>query len=63
MLISLINTAAVENTAGVPEEQIKKQLSHAVCKVNIDSDGRLVMTTMIRKYMSEHPKEFDPRKI
>jgi fructose-bisphosphate aldolase class II len=52
----------LENTAGVPEEQIKKAVKSAVCKVNIDSDGRLVMTAMIRKYMSEHPKEFDPRK-
>ncbi len=52
----------LENTAGVPEDQIKKAVKSAVCKVNIDSDGRLVMTAMIRKYMSEHPKEFDPRK-
>lgn len=33
-----------------------------VCKVNIDSDGRLVMTAMIRKYLAENPSEFDPRK-
>jgi len=52
----------LENTAGVPEEQIKRAVKSAVCKVNIDSDGRLVMTAMIRKYLSEHPKEFDPRK-
>lgn len=31
----------LENTAGVPEEQIKKAVKSAVCKVNIDSDGRL----------------------
>ncbi len=52
----------LENTAGVPEEQIKKAVSLSVCKVNIDSDGRLVMTAMIRKYLAENPKEFDPRK-
>ncbi|HSV31774.1 MAG TPA: class II fructose-bisphosphate aldolase [Atribacteraceae bacterium] len=50
------------NTAGVPEEQIQRAVKSAVCKVNIDSDGRLVMTAMIRKYLAEHPKEFDPRK-
>ncbi|HNQ36013.1 MAG TPA: class II fructose-bisphosphate aldolase, partial [bacterium] len=33
-----------------------------VCKVNIDSDGRLVMTALIRKCLTENPKEFDPRK-
>ena len=52
----------LENTAGVPEDQIKRAVKSAVCKVNIDSDGRLVMTAMIRKYLYEHPKEFDPRK-
>jgi fructose-bisphosphate aldolase class II len=52
----------LENTAGVPEEQIKKAVKMNVCKVNIDSDGRLVMTAMIRKYLAENPKEFDPRK-
>jgi len=52
----------MENTAGVPEDQIRKAVKTNVCKVNIDSDGRLVMTAMIRKYMAENPKEFDPRK-
>jgi fructose-bisphosphate aldolase class II len=33
-----------------------------VCKINIDSDGRLVMTAMIRKVFAEKPEEFDPRK-
>jgi fructose-bisphosphate aldolase class II len=33
-----------------------------VCKVNIDSDGRLVVTAMIRKVLKENPAEFDPRK-
>jgi fructose-bisphosphate aldolase, class II len=50
------------NTAGVPEDQIKKAVKSNVCKVNIDSDGRLVMTAMIRKCFVEHPEEFDPRK-
>ncbi len=50
------------NTAGVPEEQIRKAVKTNVCKVNIDSDGRLVMTAIIRKCFVEHPEEFDPRK-
>ncbi|HOK80352.1 MAG TPA: class II fructose-1,6-bisphosphate aldolase [bacterium] len=52
----------IENAAGVPEEQLRRAAKSAVCKINIDSDGRLVMTAMIRKYLSEHPSEFDPRK-
>jgi len=34
----------------------------AVCKINIDSDLRLAMTGSVRKYLAEHPSEFDPRK-
>ena len=34
----------------------------AVCKINVDSDGRLAMTAAIRRILSEHPEEFDPRK-
>jgi fructose-bisphosphate aldolase class II len=33
-----------------------------VCKINIDSDGRLVMTAVVRKMLQEDPKNFDPRK-
>ena len=34
----------------------------AVCKINVDSDGRLVMTATIRKIFATKPSEFDPRK-
>lgn len=47
---------------GVPEKQLRSAAKGAVCKINIDSDGRLVMTGVIRKYLSEHPTDFDPRK-
>ena len=33
-----------------------------MCKVNIDSDGRLAMTAMVRKMLTDNPKNFDPRK-
>ena len=33
-----------------------------MCKVNIDSDGRLVVTAIVRKMLQEDPKNFDPRK-
>jgi len=47
---------------GVPEEMLRKAASMAVCKINIDSDLRLAMTAAIRKYLYEHPEDFDPRK-
>ncbi len=50
------------DSVGIPESQLRKAARSAVCKINIDSDGRLAMTAMIRKVLSEHPEEFDPRK-
>lgn len=51
----------LEDTAGVSEEQLRRAASSAVCKINIDSDGRLAVTAAIRKVFSEKPGEFDPR--
>lgn len=52
----------LENAVGVPEDQLRKAAKSAVCKINVDSDGRLVMTAAIRKVFAEKPAEFDPRK-
>jgi fructose-bisphosphate aldolase class II len=51
----------MEGTAGVSEDQLRRAASSAVCKINIDSDGRLAMTAAIRKVFVEKPGEFDPR--
>jgi fructose-bisphosphate aldolase class II len=51
------------DSVGIPEEQLRKAAKSAVCKINIDSDGRLAMTAMIRKVLTEKPEEFDPRNI
>jgi len=52
----------LENAAGVPEDQLRRATHSAVCKINIDSDGRLVVTAKIREVFANSPKEFDPRK-
>ncbi|MFA6770282.1 MAG: class II fructose-bisphosphate aldolase [Bacteroidales bacterium] len=52
----------LKDSIGIPEEQLRKAALSAVCKVNIDSDGRLAMTGAIRKVLAEKPEEFDPRK-
>ena len=49
------------DAVGIPEEQLRKAATMAVCKINIDSDIRLAMTGNIRKYFAEHPDHFDPR--
>ncbi|MBQ6672745.1 MAG: class II fructose-1,6-bisphosphate aldolase [Spirochaetales bacterium] len=52
----------LKDSVGIPESQLREAAKSAVCKINIDSDGRLAMTAMIRKYLAEHPEAFDPRK-
>ncbi len=62
--VALINKhgGSMEQAVGIPEEQLRRAAQSAVCKINIDSDGRLAMTAMIRKVFAEKPGEFDPRK-
>src|SRR3989338_3749872 len=62
--VDIINRCGgkLENTAGVPEEQLRRAARSSVCKINIDSDGRLAMTAKIREVFTDSPKEFDPRK-
>ncbi|UWU99269.1 class II fructose-1,6-bisphosphate aldolase, partial [Treponema pallidum] len=50
------------DSVGIPEEQLRKAAKSAVCKVNIDSDGRLAMTAAIRRVLTTKVDEFDPRK-
>ncbi|MGC9337554.1 MAG: class II fructose-bisphosphate aldolase [Candidatus Cloacimonadia bacterium] len=47
---------------GVPEEQLRLAAKSAVCKINIDSDGRLAMTAKVREVLANEPSVFDPRK-
>ena len=62
--VKIINTygGALKDAIGIPEEQLRQAAKSAVCKINIDSDGRLAMTAAVRKVFVEHPEEFDPRK-
>ena len=55
------NGGNMPGAIGVPEDQLRKAASLAVCKINIDSDLRLAMTASIRQYLNEHPDHFDPR--
>lgn len=52
----------IDGAKGVPNEMLRKAASMAVCKINMDTDLRLAMTASIRKFLSEDPKQIDPRK-
>lgn len=62
--VEIINNygGKLDGAVGIPEEQLRKAAESAVCKINIDSDGRLAFTAMIRETLAKHPTEFDPRK-
>ena len=53
---------ALKDSIGIPEEQLRKAATSAVCKINIDSDGRLAMTAAVREVFATKPGEFDARK-
>ncbi len=63
-LVKIINShgGKLKDAIGIGEDQLREAAKSAVCKINIDSDGRLAMTAAIRKVFDEKPEEFDPRK-
>lgn len=63
-LVAVVNKYGgnLKDAVGIPEEQLRKAATSAVCKINIDSDGRIAMTAAIREVMANKPAEFDPRK-
>jgi fructose-bisphosphate aldolase, class II len=62
--VQLINQygGKMDGAVGVPEDQLRKAAASAVCKINIDSDGRLAVTAKVREFLTNNPGEFDPRK-
>jgi len=63
-LVATINKygGGLKDAIGIPEEQLRRAAASAVCKINIDSDGRLAMTAAVREVFANKPAEFDPRK-
>ena len=62
--VDLINKygGQMPNAMGVPEEMVSRAAKMGMCKVNIDTDLRLALTSKIRQVFAEKPGEFDPRK-
>ena len=52
----------IKETYGVPVAEIQAGIKHGVRKINIDTDLRLASTGAIRRFLAQHPEEFDPRK-
>ena len=52
-----------EGAKGVDPEQYLPAAKLGVCKVNIDTDGRLVWTRVHREYFRDKPEDFDLRPV
>jgi fructose-bisphosphate aldolase class II len=61
--VDRINAAGgkMQDTSGVPEEDFLPAARMGVCKVNIDTDGRLVWTRVHREFFRDQPEKFDLR--
>jgi len=62
--VERINAAggAMKGAKGVDPNQYYPAAQHGVCKINIDTDGRLVWTRVHREYFRDNPEVFDFRK-
>jgi len=63
--VQRINAAggALKGAKGVDPAQYLPAARLGVCKINIDTDGRLVWTRVHREYFRDHPEVFDFRPI
>jgi fructose-bisphosphate aldolase class II len=63
--VARINAAGgrLEGARGVDPAQYLPAAKLGVCKINIDTDGRLVWTRVHREYFRDHPEVFDFRPI
>lgn len=55
------NGGHIEQTAGVPDDQIRKAAKMAVCKVNIATDGWICALAHTRRILAENPGAVDSR--
>jgi len=61
--VERINAAGgkMKNASGVPENQYLPAAKLGICKINIDTDGRLVWCATLRETFRDKPEDFDLR--
>ena len=52
---------SIEGVKGVDEELLKEACKNGICKINVDTDLRIAMTSEIRKNLYENKSIIDPR--
>lgn len=53
----------LHGSSGVPQESIEKAIAAGINKINIDTDLRQAYHRAVKKFVSENPDVYDPRKI
>ncbi|MCF0148756.1 MAG: class II fructose-1,6-bisphosphate aldolase [Clostridium sp.] len=48
--------------SGIPDSKVQEAIRRGICKVNYATDLRIAYTSGVNKYLSENPKEIDPKK-
>ena len=51
----------IKSAIGIPEDMLQKAASMAVCKINVDTDLRLAMTSAVRRFLAQEPSQIDYR--
>jgi len=52
---------AMRDARGIAVAQLQRAVKINICKINVDSDSRLVFTAGVRQNLCEHPDGFNPR--
>jgi fructose-bisphosphate aldolase class II len=61
LVYDLLFKNRLKKTMGVPIESIQQGIQRGVRKINVDTDGRLMITTAILDVLQAQPDKFDPR--
>lgn len=52
----------IKDAIGIPDLELQKASKSIVTKINVDTDGRLIFTSVLLEYMKNNPKEMDLKK-
>lgn len=51
----------ISGALGIDDIQLRRATKMNICKINVDSDLRLAFTAAVRKSLTDHPDNFNPR--
>lgn len=52
----------LHGASGVPDDAVRESIRRGICKVNFATELRIAFSDGVKKYLSENPEAFDPKK-